>query len=272
MAYTLDLSSSWAKLERAKTHVDQLRAEIAEAGNGDPKSIPLRREYDAEDRAVVYRVEHVIEVRPHWSLLVGDAAHNFRSALDHLAWQLAVRYFGGVEPTRSRVIQNIQYPVVTDPNLWPKHRFRQYMTPEDALIVEANQPFRYPQPGTLHVLDSLATLSNVDKHRLLHVIYVLAHQGTFVNTGAYRDCLPDTRMMPNGTQANVALRGFDGPPRPNDEVARVFVRPAGPHPDVDIQARLTGYVAVRESWNLLDLLDASGRWIAALLKRFDPSS
>ena|ERR1700675_3810178 len=75
MAYALDLASAWAKLDRASVHIDELRAEIAEGG-GDPNNIPLRHEYDDKERAVIWRVERVMEIRDDWPLIVGDAIHN----------------------------------------------------------------------------------------------------------------------------------------------------------------------------------------------------
>ncbi|MGH7861577.1 MAG: hypothetical protein ACREOS_04985, partial [Candidatus Dormibacteraceae bacterium] len=94
MGYVIDLSSSWAKVERAKVHIDQLRTEVGP----QPHNIPLRHEFDSEDRAIVWRVKSVKEAID-WPLLIGDAVHNLRGALDHLAWQLAIKSLGGVEPT-----------------------------------------------------------------------------------------------------------------------------------------------------------------------------
>jgi len=43
---------------------------------------------------VVYRIDRVMQIRDHWPLIVGDAVHDLRSALDHLMWQLAIVYLG----------------------------------------------------------------------------------------------------------------------------------------------------------------------------------
>jgi hypothetical protein len=175
MAYVLDLSGCWAKQKRAVVHIDQLRAEILKAGAGDPKTIPLRREYDSQDRAVVYRIERVIEIADHWPLLVGDAIHNLRSALDHLAWQLALRFFNGSTPPDT-VIRHIQFPIVSDRTTWPGHIHRKYMIPDDVKPIEPYEPYHPREPGKLHPLEALVTLSNIDKHRLLHIVNVVPHE------------------------------------------------------------------------------------------------
>lgn len=98
----LDLRSSDAKLAHAKTHIDALRIEVMATNNGDIETIALGLKYEPETQAVVYRIERMPEVRDSWGLLVGDAVHNMRCALDHLWWRLAIEHLGrepvGKEP------------------------------------------------------------------------------------------------------------------------------------------------------------------------------
>src|SRR6266849_3284747 len=99
---TLDLTDAWAKLDRAKRHVDDLRAGITKVAytkdlNAIP--IPLRRQYEVDLGAVVYRISSVIHISDDWPLLAGDAIENFRAALDYLMWQLAVLKLGR-QPTQ----------------------------------------------------------------------------------------------------------------------------------------------------------------------------
>jgi hypothetical protein len=93
------LHGVWLKLDRAKHHVDTLRAEVMEATEGDPETIGLASRFDQDTRFVVVYAERVPEVRDCYGVLVGDALHNFRCALDHLWWQLAASHLGR-EPTR----------------------------------------------------------------------------------------------------------------------------------------------------------------------------
>ncbi len=269
MAYSIDLSGPRSKLDRGARHVDQLRAEITAASGGDPKNLPLVREYDGVDRAVVYRIGQVLQIRPHWGLLVGDAVHNFRGALDHLAWQLVLKRLGGREPTKDEA-RVIYFPVAGKESDFKSHAVLKYLLPEDVKIIAAVQPY-HPRTQDLHPLDSLALLSNEDKHRLIHVLLTVPTQGSFTNrTDAYRDCVPEARLMADGTSMAHWHHTAPGPsPAPGQEVLRAFVRPTGPNPDVEVDARMSGYVAVRGTWDVLDAMDAFEAFIKHVLRKFE---
>jgi len=77
---TKRLAGSWAKLDRAHAHVDELRKAIVEAsdGRGPPRILGTRREYDAETEDVLFIAERMTEVGDDWGLIIGDAVHNLR--------------------------------------------------------------------------------------------------------------------------------------------------------------------------------------------------
>lgn len=280
MTAALDLSGPWAKLERANAHVETLRAKIGLAGHPDPKVIPLRRKYEPEYRAVVYRIERVIQVGDDWGLIVGDAIHNMRSALDHLAWALAVRHFGGVEPTSKNIIKDIQFPVLSKADEWPTHRFLKHMDPADVDKLERYQPFKYTsagrfmmklqRPGAIECpLEALSELSNSDKHRVIQVLYVLPEAAHFTPPpiGAFTDCRPV--LNAHGT-LDLRVNPPTKSPRIGDEVLRLSVVPEGPNPDVDLRAHISGYVAVREHWDVFDALDTLSAVVSDILSGFGP--
>lgn len=75
-----------AKFRRAQALVADLRGAIASFLAAD--AFRLDAEDDPRTGDLVYRVR-LLATRPvEWSLLIGDAIHNARSALDHLAWRL----------------------------------------------------------------------------------------------------------------------------------------------------------------------------------------
>lgn len=260
MSRVLDLAGCWAKLDRAKAYVDQLRQEIQEAGDPDPNIIGLRRQYDDKSQNILVLIDRVVEVRDHWPLVIGDAVYNFRCALDYLAWQLAIRFLNR-EPTKEEARQ-VQFPIVKSQADWlpGSYRHLRYMSVTDAGRIEEFQPYYATQPNQLTALGSLGDLSNVDKHRVLNVVYIKAHQFVYRNFGAYIDCDPDlTRhVVING--ALVARR--------DEEVMTIPVIPRGPHPDRELETDLTGYVAVRDTWDVLATLDAIGRMVGVVLCRF----
>jgi hypothetical protein len=263
------LESAWAKFKWAKTHMNTLGAEIRKACDGDPKRIPLGRQYEPNLEAVVYRIERLPEVRESWSLLLGDAIHDYRCALDHLWWQLAIKHLGR-EPTKKEA-PDIQFPIVRDANQWPTHRFLQHVDPAHAAKVQIAQPYHPTLPNVLNALGSLAELSNEDKHRRLHITTYTATTSTYVSPGPerFRDCVPSLQID-GGYQPILHLSAPGSPPHVGDEVARVPVEPTGSDPDVDLEAHLDGYVAIRETWDVLACLEAIDHQVWATLRAFDP--
>lgn len=82
------LVGTWAKVERAKTHRLALADEILAFNQANPGR--LEGTYNSSSGLHVIRIVSVPDypvVR--WGVVVGDVVHNLRSALDHLAWQMA---------------------------------------------------------------------------------------------------------------------------------------------------------------------------------------
>ncbi len=263
------LDGSWAKLERAKAYVDTLRDEIAETTGGELQAIPLHRSYETEQGAVVYRVESIPEIRDTWGLLIGDALHNLRCALDHLWWQVAVKHLGR-DPTEDEA-KEIQFPIfskpafLTDPSRWKNHPYLRHVDPAHAAKDELLQPYHGMPPGELHPLEALATLSNIDKHRVLHTVFRPAYQAVVQvpSPEHYRDCVPTS------DPGLIVLSGL-GVLQAGDEVVRIEVTPAGPDPDVDLRANLTANISIHDNWNPVDTLDGIGAQIALILEAFEP--
>lgn len=264
------------KFKRAKEHVSILRAEIAKACP-DGEFLPIRREYDAARSAFVYRIERVINAPDYWGPIAADAIHNFRCALDHLAWQLAIRHYHGVVPTDKNVIKQIQFPVVLDETKWPypPNINRKHMNDADADKLENFQPFKMNAAeraaGMLHPLESLAGfdgLSNIVKHRT-QLTYVIPSEGyiSVPPLDEFRDCQPILNTS-GGFDAYYTAPGQ--PPNAGEEVLRIPITVTGPNPHVDFKARLTGFITVRDHWDLWDTLNAFEELVFTVLREFEP--
>src|SRR6478735_5506296 len=77
-----------AKLRRAEHHLQVAEGKFAAFRERHPIRITVDR--DLYQSAYVFRAWDVREPDPDWALIIGDAAHNARSALDHLAYQLLI--------------------------------------------------------------------------------------------------------------------------------------------------------------------------------------
>src|SRR5205085_7802942 len=119
--------------------------------------IAVGQKYDAVNREIVCYIEQIVEIDKEWPLLTGDAVHNFRSALDHLMWQLA-RIYLGRSPTEKQA-KNIQFPEVRRVKDLTGNRFLTYVRPVDLGILKRYQPYKRLQKGRLHPLPKLIRLS-----------------------------------------------------------------------------------------------------------------
>ena len=268
MAYTLDLSGCYAKLKRAQIHIDDLKRRVDEVfPNGE--LFTLGQKFEREQTplngfvsgTIFVYVESVSEVPQQWSLIVGDAVHNLRCALDHLAWQLAIRKLKGKEPTVKGKIVQIKFPVVADKKDWAAVVNRKDFRRSDLAQLKKFQPFKMPariRARNLHAVELFCAwdgISNVDKHRKIQLTYFLPQQSRWID-GVYHDCTPlDAGTGYPGAGHIHFLLGDNPTPKPSDKVYGISVVQEGPNPRVDFQASVTGYVAIREGWNVVSALE-----------------
>ena len=139
------LLGSWAKSARGSDHLKQLNGELVAHIEWDPQL--------AQIPAI------------HWTLLVGDACHNLRGALDHMVFQLAL-LSGANEPTTTA------FPIATEPGLYERAASR--LLSEVALQyrdrIERHQPYNSGEDPEMHGLTLLRELNNFDKHRILQLV------------------------------------------------------------------------------------------------------
>src|SRR4051794_37203940 len=81
------------KVERAKEHIRNLESAVQAFRDTDPYGFRIEDDLQTGDK--IYRIEIRRQTPDAFSLIVGDAVHNLRSALDHLARQLVIAN-GGV--------------------------------------------------------------------------------------------------------------------------------------------------------------------------------
>jgi len=156
------LDGAYRKLDRAKRLTKEIQERVAEATSHDSYSI----RYAATNGGLhhEWHLTYINEVDSDISVLLGDALHNYRSALDHVAWELTTL---GKGSTGSSTF----FPI----RLQPRNKKERTSTvegvsdPEIVNLIDQVQPFHgtgYDEP--LHILHAL----NIhDKHRSV-LIYV----------------------------------------------------------------------------------------------------
>jgi hypothetical protein len=167
-------------------------------------------------------------VNPEIAVLIGDCVHNFRSALDHLTFQLAIAH---TTPLPEKFIQSLAFPIFdTGPKYrrggragaaWKMRGLSRFARG----AIERLQPYHRRKEPALWSLWQLDEMWQMDKHRLIHL------------TGA----------APEGAQ--VSVEGLEGASRvgiqqfaPPIEEGAIFARVLGDLPSpskVNVKAEIT---------------------------------
>lgn len=103
-----------------------------------------------------------------WGVYFGDMLYNLRGALDHLAFALA----GKDSPNRGED-RDTQFIIARDAVAFKSAAGARlkYLSRRHRAMIEAEQPYiKQPADVAIHPLTVLDQLSNIDKHRIIHVV------------------------------------------------------------------------------------------------------
>lgn len=177
--YPPDARSFALKMHRAKAHIDDLADSVETWLGSDAYTISEEVEPQTGDH--VLRAHITKPLDPGWPLTVGDAVHNLRSALDHIAYQIALDGYQAQHPNGTIPLghqRRIMFPIVAasnDPKLSVDEFYRQvikgqlrYVPPDPAAVIETLQPYkRSPDDPARDLLWVVNELDVIDKHRKL---------------------------------------------------------------------------------------------------------
>ncbi len=157
--------SALAKIGRARKHADDLEAEINAFRESRPCEVGRVGTAPVDQRPL--RVRHVTEVPDSIPLIVGDAAHNLRAALDHAAWSAVSAQSGGTRiyfPIWTR-------PAAPGPDDWKQQVSRQ-LKGASAEFIDAVTRLEAWESGRDSPLWAIHELDRIDKHRLLLTVAI----------------------------------------------------------------------------------------------------
>src|SRR5712692_3218619 len=127
------------KIERAKKHLRDLETELIAFRDEHLNVIVSQKDANAGqcDRPPI----HLPKLPWNAVATAGDIVHNLRSALDHLAYQLAVVGIGNpnVEPSRT-----VEFPIAKDAATCEANKARKVkgMRPEAVRTIDALKPYK----------------------------------------------------------------------------------------------------------------------------------
>ncbi len=166
------------KVERAKSQLVTLQATFQEFFKQYPPSIGLDK-FDKRAGHYPIRILSAPTKLPDvWGVFIGEVAHNLRSALDHLAWQLALLNKAHPYSRTMFPIYSIGHTKDTSkPHFWGKghgRRLLQSIAMRYWKRIEAFQPYKRRNGGRRSPLFLLNELNNTDKHRLITFLAAVA--------------------------------------------------------------------------------------------------
>jgi len=163
------LDDSRAKIARARTHLqDLVRDSSIWMATVGPGSMRVEKVRDSKPGTFHFVAKDVPTTDPfRWGLYFGDMLHNLRGALDHLAYALADKD----SPTRCEE-RDTQFIIVPDAAAFARASWHlKHLSQRHRDLIEGEQPYvQQPADVAIHPLSVLEQLSNVDKHRIIHVV------------------------------------------------------------------------------------------------------
>ena len=180
----------------------------------------------------------------------GDAIHNYRCALDHLAWQLVKH---GATPNPSRE-NSVQFPICsTESDFRIKEKIRlPGVTREKIDFIRGLHAYKRGK-ATNEALLSLASLSNDDKHRSIRP--ALSAFKDFKHEMRFTDCKP------------VEFAGPSSAPelKPDAVIARLTCLMTGPDPHVHMDLTPSLYIVLDDGRPMFEVLYGIRKEVEAVL-------
>jgi hypothetical protein len=166
------------KISRAESEIERLRRQEDAFRQDSPYTV-VKSEFNPQSEKDVYRIRAngLPPSLDPWSIYIGEIAHNLRSALNYLIYQLALLH------TKSETVaecKKLQFPIFGhEVDFRNKSKgMISLLKPEHKALVEGLQPF---QGAINHPLFWLEEINNADKHRLIQVVAVKMGAGPFAS-------------------------------------------------------------------------------------------
>jgi hypothetical protein len=165
------MRSAWLKYARASEHQRYLARLGREFHAGGP-TYRYERDDNSEDGTddlvrVAWRVRVLRTYPERWGVVLGDVVGALRAALDHAMYAAVEAHSGSPDRPAS-----IDFPITTKKPDFENARKRlaELVNARTWEIVDAVQPLHGEKVAHTAPLEILRWMSNVDKHRYLHIV------------------------------------------------------------------------------------------------------
>jgi len=257
-----DLESARGKLGRAREHIAGFQAIDAYLRDAEAEPFDFRLEDDVQPNRIVVVVAELVRPNPLRSYILGDALHNFRSALDHVAWQ--VTQHGTALPLKASQESKVQFPICSARKEFDRlvPQWLPGIQPVHETVIRSHQPYQRGNLAEGHPLAILSWLSNTDKHRYINPMLVASAQYQLRAVAR-----PNSGCKVLGVTEGPDLRK---PLQVGAKLAYIDVSDrAACHGHMEVQAEGTLHIALREGLWLNDAISWIDREVADVLSEID---
>jgi hypothetical protein len=251
------------KLDRAEDGLEEINEAIVEYLG--EKNYTVEGEFDRDTSKYVLRgrvTKHTLEI----GVIAGEIVHNLRSALDHLAWQLALL----TTPTPYALTA---FPIALTPGEFGSKKGQAMIGDigsKHRALIETFQPYNGTQQAwTPLALGDLRVLSNTDKHRVINA--------TIARSVTKRQLMIGEKLIiVRDATAYRDVEWFKGGPIDGAEIASMTLEGVGPDPKVKVDGLLGVTVAFDDpalttpNATVVPMLKATFRSVIEVIAAFEP--
>jgi hypothetical protein len=157
------------KLRRAEKHLNDVKTTIDTFINNKPYTFVVEANPEPPNYVIIARMKQPAP-DDELSVTIGDFAHNARSALDLLVYQLSEL------PPDDRGRFSLQFPIFDTPEGYRDNvkRYLAMVAPEHTAIIEEFQPYKRVDGFDKDALGMLRDINDTDKHRIIHTVGCVA--------------------------------------------------------------------------------------------------
>jgi hypothetical protein len=253
------------KLARGDEHVKAFKNLTRRRSEQEGSPVLLREKVDFDASEISVLVDSVVGLPLSLGLSIGDAIHNYRSALDQLIFELAFVDSGGVERERTAFPASLTFENFS--GSYVQQRMLEGLMVKHKTMLKRFQPYRTRRASRhRHPIAVLDDLSNDDKHRLIQPALYCPNEIVlaFPPGGLGRHCRWDTQRK---------LRVFSVLGRPLDpgtEIFRLPVEITGPNPQMHVKCHGEFFIGFRNGVPADGALVAIGRMTREIIDTFAP--
>jgi hypothetical protein len=160
------LVAARAKWERGVKHLDALDERIRQVGKSNPYRVEVQFDRKTGWHTAYARIAE--QPPPDLSVLAGEAAYQFLSALNVIVWELAERKLGRHKINENRIFNDISFPITTKPADFESLRLirQAYVSKKAITRLRGVQAYSGDNPSGFPLL-RLKPLADTDKHRVI---------------------------------------------------------------------------------------------------------